>query len=390
MSNADRVQLSYMKEVTFGVTPSATALQILRFTGESLTQESSTKDSDEIRSDRQVNDVVRTGFRAMGDINLELSYAAYDDLVLAVLGSAAWSTPVSINGVNISASSVDNSISSASNAFTTINIGQWVKVTGFTGNDAVNNGYYKVTSKPGTPGSKLILSGKAVVTASAGASVTVNMGAQAVNGVVETSFSIERQMVDLTTTRQAYRGMTVGSLKLNAVTEQLLTGGFSFLGVRETNETSSIGNAYTAAPVNTVMNVVDNVLSIIYDATGTYTDVPTTEFSFTMDNNLRGRTQLGDGGPVSIGEGNFKANGTLKGYFSSNADFARYLNFQDVALAMVVEDVAGNAYVFDFPACKLTAAKRNASSSNSDVMRDMNWSAKRSGGEGVTARVARF
>lgn len=389
MSNADRVQLSYIKEVTFGITPAGSPLQLIRFTGESLSQESSTKDSDEIRADRQVNDVVRTGYRAMGDINLELSYAAYDEFLLATFGSAAWSTPVSVSGTDISAASADNSYNSAANAFGTINPGQWIKVTGFTAGGAVNNGYAKVLSRP-TSG-KIIVVGKTLTTQVAGASVVVTMGAQIVNGVAEASYSFERAMNDLTTTRQVYRGMTFGSFKLNAVTEQMLTGSFSLMGRNETNETASVGNgSYTAAPVNTVMNVVDNVLSVLYDATGTLGDVPTTEFSFTCDNNLRGRTQVGDGGPVSIGEGNFKANGTLKGYFSGNAEYSRYLNFTDTAMAMVVEDVAGNAYVFDFPAVKLTAGKRNATGQNTDVMRDFTWSAKRSAAEGVTARVVRF
>ena len=52
MSDANQVRIGYTAESTFATTPSA-ALQLVRFTGESLGQQTDTTTSAEIRSDRQ-------------------------------------------------------------------------------------------------------------------------------------------------------------------------------------------------------------------------------------------------------------------------------------------------------------------------------------------------
>lgn len=86
MSDASRAQLYYVEEAAWGTTP-ASALKALRMTGESLKQATDTTVSNEIRSDRQVPDVVRVGARAEGDVNFELSYGTFDELLEGALMS---------------------------------------------------------------------------------------------------------------------------------------------------------------------------------------------------------------------------------------------------------------------------------------------------------------
>lgn len=390
MAQTSQHRLSFSKETTFGTTNASLALQIVRHTGETFAMQTSSKPSDEIRSDRQIADIIRTGWRVSGELSIEFSAGTYDEFMAAALESAGWSTPVSVNGTNISCSASDNSINSASSAFGSLNVGQWIKQTGWTGANAVNNGYFKITSKPSN--AKIIVQGRTLIDSSAGDSITVNMGAQIVNGVTKSHYSFERQMTDLTNVRQAYRGVTCEGMRGSAVTGQPFTGSFSFVGRDETNETATIGNGtYTAAGTTPILSGVDNVLSVMYDATGSVlADVPSTEFSFDIRNNLRDRNTLGDGGPVSFGDGEVAATGTARGYFDSNAAYTKFLSWQNVGMAMVVEDPTGAAYVFDFPRCKFTSATRNAPAKNSDIMRDFGWSAYRHPTEGVTVRVVRF
>lgn len=87
MSDANRLRLSYVEETSWGVTPAAPTLKALRFTGESLEANADFTSSNEIRDDRQVSDVIRTNFGAGGDVNFELSYGAFDDLLAALLFS---------------------------------------------------------------------------------------------------------------------------------------------------------------------------------------------------------------------------------------------------------------------------------------------------------------
>jgi len=96
MSDANRTQLGFIAESTYGTTPSS-ALQALRFTSESLNNQESTVESAEILSDRNLVDVIRTGEYGQGTINGELSAGTLDTLLEGVL-AGSWSSNVLENG----------------------------------------------------------------------------------------------------------------------------------------------------------------------------------------------------------------------------------------------------------------------------------------------------
>lgn len=96
-ADSSRAQLRYAVEATPGTAASGT-FKNLRFTGESLNANRTTVSSTEIRSDRQISDLVTTGESASGDINIELSYAEYDDFLAAAL-QGTWTNGVLTNGV---------------------------------------------------------------------------------------------------------------------------------------------------------------------------------------------------------------------------------------------------------------------------------------------------
>jgi hypothetical protein len=93
-AQGSRHSISYVPEVTFGVTPVTPAMIELRHTpGTTLDVEKGTVQSAEIRSDRQIVDFRHLERRAPGNINLEWSYSSYDDFLEAALGGT-WATNV--------------------------------------------------------------------------------------------------------------------------------------------------------------------------------------------------------------------------------------------------------------------------------------------------------
>jgi len=80
----------------FAFTVEKADLQIMRHTGESLKQDTTVITSEEIRSDRQIADIIRTGVGASGGIDFELSYGTFDDFLQAILFSDGWSTEVTL------------------------------------------------------------------------------------------------------------------------------------------------------------------------------------------------------------------------------------------------------------------------------------------------------
>src|SRR4051812_46418968 len=96
MSDANRTAIRYTREQTFNVVaPVLTAENVtgtntlynLRFTKEGLEHDKETVQSDEIRSDRMVQDLVRVGVKGAGNIEGELPLHEYDELIASALQS---------------------------------------------------------------------------------------------------------------------------------------------------------------------------------------------------------------------------------------------------------------------------------------------------------------
>lgn len=99
-ATSNLTRLRYISEATFGTTPGTGTSEDLRFTGESLNYTLSTETSQEIRSDRQIADLVQVGAEASGDVQFELSYGTFDSFMAAALGGS-WSTDDLTNGITV-------------------------------------------------------------------------------------------------------------------------------------------------------------------------------------------------------------------------------------------------------------------------------------------------
>lgn len=384
-ADANRVLVSYVEEAAFGVTPGGPpTLQDVRYTSESLGQDTDTVSSQEIRSDRQVPDVVRTNVGASGDVAVELSYGVYDNwLYRALMADADFDAEVVIAAADtaVSADTSDDSFNHATAWDATPTAGQWIEVRGFVNAD--NNGFFKIVSATST---KIVVEGN-LTTEAAGPSVNIDRGGEVKNGTTFKSYSIEKHYQDLTTTFEVLRGMAINSLALNVTPDAILTGTFGFLGKDSISGSATVGDgSNTSAPTNDVMNAIDHVKYIaeagaVYGSTG---------FDFTLNNNLRSRQQIGTLGAVSLGTGTIDITGTVQAYFDNSTVMDKYLNFTDTSLGIVVEDGAGNAYVFDFPRVKYTSGRRVAGGINTDIIADMAFTAYREPTENVTLRVVRF
>lgn len=96
MANGSRHSMRYVFESVYGTTPSNPTLTPIRHTGTTLGLAKDTLESAEIRSDRQIVDFRHGTRQVNGDIQLELSYGSYDDILEAVLmGTWANETPAS-------------------------------------------------------------------------------------------------------------------------------------------------------------------------------------------------------------------------------------------------------------------------------------------------------
>lgn len=112
MSESNRMAFRYLKETVWGTTPAA-AMKTLRVTGESINDVTATTESQEIRSDRQLADIIRVGKSAAGDVNFELSYGTLDEFLEAALCST-WQTDQGLAGAEIGTDLLENGTTKSS------------------------------------------------------------------------------------------------------------------------------------------------------------------------------------------------------------------------------------------------------------------------------------
>ncbi len=117
MASTNRSKTSYVPEVTKGVIPNNPAFKTLRLTKDGIVATPNRVTSNEIRADRQITEQILVALASGGDVGIELSFNAFDDMVEAAL-QGAWS-----NKPSITVATIDTEISDLSTTTATVAAG---------------------------------------------------------------------------------------------------------------------------------------------------------------------------------------------------------------------------------------------------------------------------
>lgn len=392
MADANTSAVGYIAESAWGVTPATPELQALRITSDSLRHDKSTVTSAELESSRMTSDLAQVGAGAMGDLGFELSYATYDPF----FESALYSTWIDMTPISPSTAAVSSDVMTGTAAdFDDINVGGWIRIAGAT--ETANNGIFRVIAKA-VDGSTITFPAGSLTNAGGDAGITISQSHLA-NGVVEKSFTFERNILHSTTHYfQIFRGMVVASLNLNVATQAIATGTMGFIGSAGAAGSSTLDNAggLTAANSNSVMNGTVGVGTIYlddYSATvPTSTAMPEKMRSFTLaiNNNVRGLDCLGTLGNFDLGAGEMDLTGTAEVYFANNELFADFIAHTYKSYALTIADGAGNTYVITLPRIQFSDANPALTGKNSDVFNPITWTAIKDGLSSSQIMINRF
>ena len=251
MGDSNRTSLYYGEEVTWGTLATCT-FQGLRFTGESFAYNITNVTSAEIRSDRQITDLIQSDADTSGGFNFEFSYDSFNDLLEGALWSD-WSTAVAILSLGISFFSSGTLVASGatvgSTDFSLCTLGQWIEIRGST--NTTNNGYFQITSVAST---HAIVVTPAPETKATGDPIAIG-GAYLRNGTIEHSYSVIRSHAGLATGQYfTFLGQTVNTFNLAAQAGAILTGSFDFMGkTGSLAQNSATALAATAAGTTVVL-----------------------------------------------------------------------------------------------------------------------------------------
>lgn len=145
-ADANRAQIRYIEENSFGVTPTTGSSREVRLTSSSLNASKETVVSDELRADRMVSDIVEVAAMSNGDINFEWSSGPQDEFLAAFLLSQ-WERPMTMDfwkGITVSITANNQITVSGSDITGFLTAGRRVKIDGFV--NAANNGYFSIAS----------------------------------------------------------------------------------------------------------------------------------------------------------------------------------------------------------------------------------------------------
>ena len=109
MSDANRVGIRYIEEVTWNTTPATPTMQALRLTSDSMIPAVDTIISEELRDDRMISDLIQISRSNTGGFDFELSATTFDDLFEGALFNS-WVTNVLKNGIEVHSYSVEKAL----------------------------------------------------------------------------------------------------------------------------------------------------------------------------------------------------------------------------------------------------------------------------------------
>ena len=391
MGDSNRTALYYGEENTAWGTLATCTFQELRFTGESFAYNIANTTSGEIRSDRQVTDLIQTGADNSGGFNFELSYDSFNELLEGALWSD-WSTDLAISakGIGIADTGVLTAGTGATDDtanFSLATVGQWIELRG--SSDADNNGYYQITDKASH--TSITVAPVPNSTLASGTDTITIGGSYIRNGIVKHSYSVIRYHGGLVSGQYfTFLGQVVNSFNLSAQASSILTGSFDFIGKSATLEQSSasVTGASTAGS-NDVLNAVSNVAEI-REGGSDVSSCLVQGLDFTIANNVRGLQSIGTLGNCDIGVGKCDVTGTLTAYFKDNALYDKYLAGTASSLSYKVEDSSGNAYIIDMPQIEFESDGINAGGQDQDIMETLGFRAIKDPTYGYTIQISKF
>lgn len=386
MSDSNRISYAVIEESTYGEDPGSGTPGTPRWTSDSLAGNTSYTRSNELRSDGQVADRIRTDRQASGATNFEFSIddgSVGEDLLRAAIRGASATAAVTVSGATLAIVAADQAITDSGSGFANIAVGDWIRLKGWTA--ANNNGYFKVTAKPGA-GEVRVATGSGLTDESGGVGKTITRGKIISNGTTDRSFTIHRKYEDLTNAYAHYLGMVVQTMDLSIAADQIITGSFGWLGKLEKSATAGIagGTSPSAASTTPVLNGIDYVKKVVVGGE-VFGDMRS--FSLQTNINPRARKAIGQLGAISIGRGSIEVTGSLEAYFEDQDAFDDYLNDTPSSLAFALEDADENAMVIEIPKMKFETGQRVGGGINTDVVAQLTWGAYLDDVTGKTIRT---
>lgn len=350
----------YKKETTFGTLAGTTGGNVLRRVTAAFNLEKETYQSNEIRTDYQVQDM-RHGVRtATGSLSAELSPGSYADFIAAAVAKnfAAGVSAASVS-YTIAASGSYWTVTRAAGSYLTdgFKVGDVIRITASGGNAANTGKNLLILTLTATVATVMVLNASAMVAEGPIASATIAVQGKKTfaptSGHTDDSFTVEEFYADIAQS-EVYTGMKVNTLGLSIPATGLVTTDFGFVGkdLAQTGTTAYFTSP-TAQTSTGIFAAVNGALLVNGTPVALVTDV-----AVNLNRNMQNATVVGSNSIADIFEGRIIVDGSFSAYFQDGTFRDMFNNETEVSLVVAV--TTSNDKAADFMTVVLPRIKVNS------------------------------
>ena len=349
--------VSYKKETTFGVLPTAAGAQTIRRVSSSFNLTKETYQSEEIRTDYQLSDF-RHGVRSVeGNVSGELSAGTYADFLASAL-ARNWTaaTPSALDSTTIASVGGTYTITRTTGSYLTdgVRVGNVIRLTGFA--TANNNKNLLVIALTATAATVIALNGNTLTpeTVASGGTYTVTGKSTyaPTTGHTDDSYSFEAWYSDINQS-EVYTGNKVNTVGIALPATGLTTVELSFMGQDlKQRATSQYFTSPTAQGTNGIFAAVNGALIVNGSPVALVTSA-----NININRNMTSEAVVGSNIKPEIYEGRIVVDGdfstlyqdgTFAGYFDTEAEIS-------LVIALTANSSANSEFMsFTLPRLKLS------------------------------------
>lgn len=366
---SNRTAVRFVGESVFKTTPATPALKSLRYTGEGVAYNRRNITSNEIRDDRMTADLITVGADVSGDLNFELSYATFDELIAAALCSS-WSSNSIKNGTDLLSFTIQKHFQDLAVPIYQNFIG--CRIGGMTldfQTAQILTGKFSVMGCQASTGTSQF---------SGATFVNPGEGNEPMNAVTNLS-AISKDLTAITSIT-----VTAPGTGYTDDVEITFTGGggtgAEAVATVEAGEIVAItvingGEGYTSAPTVVITDASSNDDATATAVLGGEMAAKIRSMSMELTNNLRGQEAIGTMGYIGIALGRLEITGNIELYFENNSEYQTFLDNQDFRFSFVLQDHSGNMYEIIFPRVKYEEGTILSGGLDQDLMVNGKWRA---------------
>lgn len=356
-------QLAYKAETTWGTVPAAASAQAMRRTTSSLDLTKETYQSNEIRTDLQLNDF-RHGVRGVsGKISADLSPGTHKDFMAAILKrDYAAVSAISGASITIAGTGPTYTVTRAAGSYLTdgVKVGDVIRLSVGTFNAANLNKNLMVVSLTATVATVVVLNGSALVAEGPIASATVSVAGKKTyipaTGHTDKSFSIEHWFSDISQS-EVFSGCKPTACNIALPPSGIATVDWDFMGKDVTTAAAQYFTSPTAATTTGSLASVNGVVRI-----GSTTVATLTGLSLSIAANFSGDAVVGSNTKPVMSPGRVLVTGQATCYFEDATFRDVFVNETETSIlcAFTSDNTAAADFVsFALPRVKFGGASKD-------------------------------